>query len=175
MRCREMMVRRSCKIHQVPNLRVPTAVPRLCCFSAASTGAGAPLRPPAAGYSRKDGLTGNGPLVVPTPRKRSAQRCEARRPIRRRLVGGLAGAPNAVRRGWAYHPFPWRASAARRPHEEPEASGIEPDGRDATRSPVAQPESLAAERRDVQTGCCRVAVVVSADSPSYAASHRRTR
>jgi len=29
-------------------------------------------------------------------------------PIRQRLFGGIAGAPNGVRRGWADQPIPWR-------------------------------------------------------------------
>lgn len=57
----------------------------------------APLRVPA----NRARLAGGGPSA-------SREMSMKNWPIRQRLFGCIAGAPNGVRRGWADRPIPWR-------------------------------------------------------------------
>lgn len=68
---------------------------------------------------RRSAAQGQGDALKTTPRGERPRvpvhaRSDGFQPIRRSLVGSTSGAPNAVRRGWADQPIPWRASAARR-------------------------------------------------------------
>ncbi len=67
-------------------------------------------------------------------------------PIRHRLFGGLQGAPNAVRRGWAALPIPWRQAQRAGPDQRagPETSAERrksPSGASGRRGLNAQHES----------------------------------
>lgn len=79
---------------------------------------------------RKDGLTGNGRLFTPTPRKRKRAAPQARRPIRRGRFGGITGAPSPARRGWAAQPIPRRQAQRAGPDQRagPKASAERSEG-----------------------------------------------